>query len=124
MTFFCCAYCSNGCTQKFKVIKHGLSTVVIVIWAPFTCGNHYILSAGLKKKKTGLLRVGDLRENPLRDLVSQRAPSVFAQRGFVIVGPQALSAPPPTLSLSLCGTQVQPKADQEHTGVRVCYLCR
>lgn len=29
----------------------GLSTVVIVIWAPFTCGNHYILSAGLKKKK-------------------------------------------------------------------------
>lgn len=39
---------------------------------------------------------------------------MFAQRGFVIVGPQALSAPPLTLSPK---TRVQPTADQEHTAM-------
>lgn len=100
----------NAESQSNKTLS--LSTVVIVFRAPFTCGNHYILSAGLKENRAAA-SWRSARESASWPQLST-GPSVFAQRGFVIVGPQALSAPPLTLSPK---TQIQPRSDQEHTAM-------
>lgn len=118
----------NTESQSNKTLS--LSTVVIVFRAPFACGNHYILSAGLKENRAAA-SWRSARESASWPRLST-GPSVFAQRGFVIVGPQAPSAPPLTLSPK---TQVQPGGDQEHTGTisvgdlstpcrlrKVCYI--
>lgn len=86
----------------------GLSTVVVVTPAPFTCGNHYILSAGLKENR------------PARELqicsrfrcVTQSlsgALTVFTKRFCYCRTPGSVG-PPLTLAHFLCG-----RADTGHT---------
>lgn len=103
-----------GCGRMWKRVGNktpGLSTVVVVTQAPFTCGNHYILSAGLKENRPAM----SCRSAP--DSAAwpslSAGPSLLLQRGFVIAEPRALSALH-SHSLTFC-VEEQTQGTRAHT---------